>query len=417
LIEACAATPSPDITLTRSLTLLEAISRRAAYLALLQQYPQALRKVADLMSASSWAADYLTRHPLLLDELLDPRALEAAPDWVDFQSSLSAGLDAIEPDTERQMDLMREAHHTQVFRLLSQDLAGLLTVERLADHLSKLADIMIELAIVAVWRKLPQRHRDAPRFAVVSYGKLGGKELGYASDLDIVFLFDDDDQNAQEIYSRMAQRMNTWLSSATPAGTLFETDLRLRPNGDSGLLVSSLEAFRKYQMEAAWVWEHQALTRARFSAGDAELGAAFEAIRIDVLRKPRELAKLREEVLAMRQKMIDNHTNKSGLFDLKHDRGGLIDVEFIVQFLVLGHSHEHQRLTGNLGNIALLGIAGELGLIPRDLAEQVRDAYREYRRLQHGLRLNGAHYARVDSNSIAGHIAAVRALWQAVLGG
>lgn len=416
LIEACAATPNPDVTLTRSLTLLEAISRRAAYLALLQQYPQALRKVADMMCASSWAADYLTRHPLLLDELLDPRALEAAPDWAHFQNDLAASLDAIEPDTERQMDLMREAHHSQVFRLLTQDLAGLLTVERLADHLSKLADIMLELAIVTVWRKLRQRHRETPRFAVISYGKLGGKELGYASDLDIVFLFDDDEPNAREIYSRLAQRINTWLATSTPAGTLFETDLRLRPNGDAGQLVSTLAAFRRYQMEEAWVWEHQALTRARFSAGDAEIGAAFEAIRVDVLRSPRDLAKLRDEVLAMRQKMIDNHVNRSGLFDLKHDRGGLIDVEFIVQFLVLGHSHQHAQLTGNLGNIALLGIAGELELIPADLARQVRDAYREYRRLQHGLRLNGARYARIDPLSIDAEIRAVRTLWLQVFG-
>jgi glutamate-ammonia-ligase adenylyltransferase len=416
LIEACAATPNPDVTLTRSLTLLDAISRRAAYLALLQQYPHALRKVADLMSASSWAADYLTRHPLLLDDLLDPRTLETAPDWTAFHAQLAASLDAVEPDVERQMDLMREAHHSQVFRQLTQDLAGLLTVERLADHLSKLADIMIELTIATVWRKLRQRHRESPRFAVISYGKLGGKELGYASDLDIVFLYEDDDPNAQETYSRLAQRMNTWLSSATPAGTLFETDLRLRPNGDSGLLVSSLEAFRKYQMESAWVWEHQALTRARFSAGDPQIGAAFEAVRIEVLRQRRDLSKLRDEVLAMRQKMVDTHGNKSDLFDLKHDRGGLIDVEFIVQFLVLGHSHDHERLTGNLGNIALLGIAGEIGLIPVDLAAKVQVAYREYRRLQHGLRLNNANRARVAPKSIAEHIDAVRALWRTVLG-
>ena len=416
LIEACAATPNPDVTLTRSLVLLDAISRRAAYLALLQQYPHALRKVADLMSASSWAADYLTRHPLLLDDLLDPRTLETAPDWTAFHAQLAANLDAVEPDVERQMDLMREAHHSQVFRLLTQDLAGLLTVERLADHLSKLADIMIELTIVTVWRKLRQRHRESPRFAVISYGKLGGKELGYASDLDIVFLYEDDDPNAQETYSRLAQRMNTWLSSATPAGTLFETDLRLRPNGDSGLLVSSLEAFRKYQVESAWVWEHQALTRARFSAGDPQIGAAFEAVRIEVLRQRRDLARLRDDVLAMRQKMVDTHGNKSELFDLKHDRGGLIDVEFIVQFLVLGHSHDHERLTGNLGNIALLGIAGEIGLIPADLAANVQVAYREYRRLQHGLRLNNANRARVAQESIAEHIDAVRALWRTVLG-
>jgi glutamate-ammonia-ligase adenylyltransferase len=191
------------------------------------------------------------------------------------------------------MDLMREAHHAQVFRLLAQDLAGLLSVEKLSDHLSELADIMLDLACRLVWRKLLKRHRDAPAFAVVAYGKLGGKELGYASDLDIIFLYDDDHPDAPEIYARLAQRINTWISSATPAGILFQTDLRLRPNGESGLLVSSLEAFRQYQMESAWVWEHQALTRARFSAGDAAIGRAFEAIRIEVLRKPRDLGELR----------------------------------------------------------------------------------------------------------------------------
>ncbi|GIK23827.1 MAG: glutamate-ammonia-ligase adenylyltransferase [Betaproteobacteria bacterium] len=414
LIEAAAETPNPDATLARGLDLLEAISRRAAYLALLQQYPQALQKVAQLVGASSWAATYLTRHPVLLDELLDARLLEAAPDWAAFRAQLAQDLDEHEPDTERQMDMMREAHHAQVFRLLAQDLAGLLPLEKLSDHLSELADIMLDLASRLAWRKLLKRHRDAPAFAIVAYGKLGGKELGYASDLDIIFLFEDEHPDAPENYARLAQRINTWISSTTPAGILFQTDLRLRPNGESGLLVSSVEAFRQYQMESAWVWEHQALTRARFSAGDAGIGRKFEAIRIEVLRKPRDLAELKREVRAMREKMAAAHANKSELFDIKHDRGGLIDVEFIVQALVLGHSHEHAELTGNLGNLALLKIAAGLGLIPEDLAERVRDAYRKYRTLQHSLRLNDAQYARVERGTLAREIDGVQELWRTV---
>ncbi len=414
LIEAATKTPEPDATLTRGLDLLEAISRRGAYLALLNQYPQALSKVAQLVGASSWAAEYLTRHPVLLDELLDTRLLEAAPDWPTFASQLAAELEALEPDMERQMDIMREDHHAQVFRLLAQDLAGRLTVERLADHLSQLADIMLAETLRRVWHKIRQRHRDTPRFAVVSYGKLGGKELGYASDLDIIFLFDDESDAAPENYARLAQRMNSWLSSRTSAGILFETDLRLRPNGDAGLLVSSVAAFRKYQMESAWVWEHQALTRARFSAGDAALGEQFEAIRIEVLRKRRDLAELAREVLAMRERMRAAHGGKSELFDLKHDSGGLIDVEFMVQYLVLGYAADHASLTANVGNIALLRIAGELGLIAPDLASRVADAYREYRHLQHRLRLNSAGPARVDRASVARRIEDVETLWRRV---
>jgi len=415
VVEAAAATPMPDETLARCLNLLETISRRGAYLALLQQYPQALKRVADLMSASRWAAQYLTRHPILLDELLDERHLDTEPDWASLAAELAQALDAIEPDMERQMDLMREQHHAQVFRLLTQDIAGKLTVERLADHLSALADLIIELTLPVVWRKIKKRHRDDPRFAVIAYGKLGGKELGYASDLDIVFLFDDDAPEAMEVYSRFAQRINTWLSSQTAAGILFETDLRLRPNGEAGLLVTALDAFRRYQLESAWVWEHQALTRARFCAGDKALGAAFERIRCEVLRQPRDLDTLRREVLAMRQKMRDAHAGKSELFELKHDAGGLIDVEFIIQYLVLGYSHRHPELTANLGNIALLRIAGELGLIPAQLAMRCADAYRLYRRLQHRQRLN-AQPTRVAPGELGDARAPVLALWSHVFG-
>ncbi len=415
VVEAAATTRGADDTLGRCLDLMEAIAGRGAYLALLQQYPQALRRVADLMAASRWASQFLIQHPLLLDELLDARHFESAPDWQAFRRELAAELDAIEPDMERQMDLMRERHHAQVFRLLIQDLAGVLTVEKLADHLSELADIMVDLSLPACWRKMRIRHRDQPQFAVISYGKLGGKELGYASDLDLVFLYDDDAPEAAEVYARLAQRTNTWLSSQTAAGLLFETDLRLRPNGDSGMLVTSLEAFRRYQLESAWVWEHQALTRARFTAGDARIGAAFERIRCEVLRLPRELDALRAEVLAMRRKMRDTHAHRSPLFDLKHDRGGLVDVEFLIQYLVLGHAHAWPQLTANLGNIALLGIAGELGLIPSAPAAACADSYRELRRLQHRQRLNNQ-ASRIDADEAAAVRQPVITLWQTVFG-
>ena len=415
LVEVAAAMPQPDETLARCLTLLETISRRGAYLALLQQYPSALRRVADLMSASRWAADYLTRHPILLDELLDDRHLDEEPDWPAFTAELRAALDAIEPDMEHQMDMMREHHHAQVFRLLTQDIAGKLRVERLADHLSALADNILELTLPLVWRKIKSRHRDDPAFAVIAYGKLGGKELGYASDLDIVFLFDDDAAESMEVYSRLAQRVNTWLSTRTAAGILFETDLRLRPNGDAGLLVTSIEAFRKYQLESAWPWEHQALSRARFAAGDARVGEAFEQIRSEVLRQPRELEKLRDDVVAMRHKMSAAHANKGEDFELKHDPGGLIDVEFIIQYLVLGHAHRYPDLARNLGNIALLHMCGDLGLIPADLAARCSDSYRLFRRLQHRQRLNGQP-SRVAVAEVADARQPVLDLWRAVLG-
>ncbi len=415
LIEAAAATPAPDATWQRGLDFFEAIGRRGAYLALLQQYPQTLTKVAEIIGSSSWAAGYLTRHPILLDEVLDPRLYEIATDWGNFRSELQARVDEVAGDTEREMDILREAHHAQVFRLLAQDIAGLQTVERLADHLTELADIVVKMTLDLCWGKLRNRHphpERPPKFAVIAYGKLGGKELAYGSDLDLVFIHNDPEPDVGELYARLGQRMSTWMSSQTSAGMLFETDYRLRPNGDAGMLVSSIEAFREYQMHKAWAWEHQALTRARFCAGDPELGAQFEAIRIEILRQPRDLARLKEDVLTMRQRMLDSHaSNSEEYFDIKQDPGGLIDVEFIVQYLVLGHARTHERLCGNLGNIALLGIAAELGLIPATLADPVRDTYREFRRMQHAFRLDGISGARVERDAHARRIEAVKALW------
>ena len=415
LARAASGAADPEATLARGVDLVEAIATRAAYLALLAEHPQALERVMRIIGASSWAAQFVTQHPLLLDELLDDRVLHAAPDPKGAGDALRAQLGAHRGDAERRMNLLREAHQAQVFRLLAQDLAGLLSVERLADHLSALADLVLEISLEEVWRDQPRRHRDgAPRFAVVAYGKLGGKELGYASDLDIIFLYDDPAEQAAEVYARLAQRFNNWLTARTPSGQLFDTDLRLRPSGAAGLMVSSVEAFARYQERDAWVWEHQALTRARYSAGDRQVGDAFEAIREGILRKERQPEALRKEILEMREKMHAAHPNSSGLFDVKHDRGGMIDIEFTVQFLVLAHARRFPGLTANLGNIALLRIAGELGLMPPALAEQAGNAYREYRRVQHALRLNGARYARVPPIDVQVHASAVRELWRLI---
>lgn len=243
---------------------------------------------------------------------------------------------------------------------------------------------------------------------------MGGKELGYASDLDIIFLYDDDHPDAQENYSRLAQRINTMLGSYTSSGRLYETDLRLRPNGESGLLVSSIAAFAEYQKEHAWVWEHQALTRARFSAGDMQIGKQFESIRQQVLCQARELPKLRDEILSMRQKMQDGHPNDSGLFDIKHDTGGMVDIEFIVQYIILAHAHQHPQLAENIGNLALLKLAGELGIIPIDIAEHMRNLYRQLRQTQHRMRLNNQTVCRIEPSEI--NVSACKNLWGNLFG-
>ncbi len=396
--------------------LLEAVSRRSAYLALLTEHPPILPRLAHLMGASQWAADYLTRHPILLDELLDARALLAEPDWSAWRVELSRLLAGHHRDAERQMDTLRHFQHAQTFRLLAQDLAGTLTVERLADHLSALADTILAATLAEVWIHMQGPDAPLPRFAIIGYGKLGGKELGYASDLDLVFLFDDADESAEERYTRLSRRLVTWLTSTTPAGQLYDVDLRLRPDGAKGLVSSSLAGFRRYEREQAWTWEHQALTRARFVAGDSAIGAAFEEERNTILRLPRDRAKQIVDIVEMRRRMYSGHPNRTAGFDLKHDPGGMVDVEFAVQHFVLAHAIDHAALTRNLGNIALLGIAGDLDLVPVSIAAAAADAYREYRRLQHQIRLTGAAHARVDPAAQADRRAAVTALWTHVFG-
>ncbi len=418
LLAAAIEQRADDEAMKRFIDLLETICGRSGYLMLLKEYPAALERVLLMLGKARWAAEYLTRHPIVLDELLDGQLLEPTDlrRWADgVREAVAQAVHNDTPDVERQMDIVREAHHAQVFRVLTQDLEGRLTVERVADLLSELADRVLDIALDVVWSQLRQRHRDRPRFAIIGYGKLGGKELGYASDLDLVFVHEDNDEQAQPAYSLLAQRLAGWLSTRTAAGLLFEIDLRLRPNGNAGLLVTSLKSFIDYQRESAWVWEHQALSRARFCAGDPDIGARFEQTRRELLAQPRDPAKLRVEVLAMRQKMHDGHPNKTDRFDLKHDRGGMVDIEFVVQYLVLAHSHRYADLLDNVGNIALLRRAGAHGLIDRNLAARCADAYRRYRQLQHEKRLNEIEYARVDPQVVAGERDSVRALWDAVL--
>ena len=408
----------PDQHFARFAQLADVIAGRNTYIALLNQFPQAFDKVMRMLAASRWATGYLVRHPILLDELLDQRLLEHEPDWPSWSRVVRQQLAEADGDQERQMNLLRDAHHAQVFRLLVADLDGRLTVERLADHLSALADATLMLAIEYAWRALPRRHRDVPRFAVIGYGKLGGKELGYESDLDLIFLYDDEDPAAAEVYLLFARRLMTWLSAHTSSGKLFEIDLRLRPDGNTGLLVSPFEAFARYQRNedglGAWPWEHQALTRARYSAGDPEIGERFEAERTRILMQRRDKQKLCTDVLQMRTRMLDGHPNPTALFDVKHDRGGMVDVEFIVQFMVLAHAHQHPELVRNAGNIALLQIAGGLQLIEAELAGEVADAYRTFRSIQHRLRLNGAERARVVREEVEREAAVVTRLWNSV---
>jgi len=416
LLDTARALPNPDATFERILNVVDSIGRRESYLALLLEYPNATAALARLASASPWAADYLARHPVLLDELINPQGGSDEPDWPRLREALRTSLDEHIDNTERQMDILRHFKQTQTLRLLALDLAGTLSLETLSDHLSDLAGAVLEEVLRLAWKALRTRHREQPRFAIIGFGKLGGKELGYASDLDVIFLYDDDDAAAPETYARLAQRINTWLTSATSAGVLYETDLRLRPDGAAGLLVSHIDAFRDYEFEKAWVWEHQALTRARFVAGDPEIGARLERVRTEVLCRQRELAALAGEILSMRDRMRDAHPNASGLFDLKHDRGGIVDVEFVVQFLVLGHAHRHPGLTRNVGNLALLKLAAGLGLLPDELATGAHAAYREFRRLQHAMRLQGERFARVDPAVVAQHAKAVQQLWTWVFG-
>ena len=412
LLDSTSKSTNPELALTRFLEFIDTISRHTSYLALLCEHPETLNPLSNIFSASHWVSTYLMRHPILLDELLNARILTEKPDWSILASQLQEQLhNCPDNDTESKMDILRHFQHAQVFRLAVQDLASSWTVEALSDQLSFLADTVIEAAFTQVWQNLKNKHCDTPGIAVIGYGKLGGKELGYASDLDLVYLYQDQHPDAVETYSRFMRRFNTWISGNTGAGDLYQIDLRLRPNGEAGLLVTSFEAFSDYQHKQAWIWEHQALTRARFICGDPKIGAQFEALREEILTIPKDTDLLRNEIINMRERIEQTHP--ASLKDVKYARGGIVDVEFIVQYLILQHSGKHRDLLYNYGNIALLSIAANHGLINEQLAEKSRLAYRYYRQIQHQMNLRDQILDETDE-CLMKHYQSVKTLWQQV---
>ncbi len=415
---------SADVVLERYLQLLEVVIGRPTYVALLNQYPEAAERVGKMLAISRWAGEYIAQHPLVLDELVDMRAVRidnyTPVDTTDWVRKVTMQLEEAADDKERQLNLLRDAHHSAMFHLLLADLEGRLTVERLADQLSALADAVLTVVMRLAWEAVPTRHCESPKFAVIGYGKLGGKELGYASDLDLIFLYDDEDPAAEMNYIKLVRRMISWMTLQTSSGILFDVDMRLRPNGENGLVVSSMEMFRRYQRNSdgngAWFWEHQALTRARFCAGDPVVGQAFEKERKYILTQERNREDVAREVIEMRRKMLEGHPNSTERFDVKHDRGGMVDVEFIVQMLVLTFSRTHPELTNNFGNILLLEMAAGLGLIDEELSQKCIKAYRHYRNIQREIRLSRGIDARVrvDLETVEDDRNNVLRLWREV---
>lgn len=404
-----------DQNLGRALDLLETVAGRGAYLALMEEHPVTLKKMVELCASSAWAAAYLTANPILLDELIDDAGLWQEFDPTVFAHALAQELAHANGDVERQMDVLRHFRHRQLFRFLVLDLAGRLPLQTLAHGLTKLAEVILQAVLPLAWARVPGQHDATVRFAIIGYGKLGAQELGYASDLDMVFLYDDTTPDAGEWYARLAQRIISWLTAFTPAGILYDTDLRLRPDGASGLLVSNVAAFRDYQMAHAWTWEHQAITRARFVAGDARIGTQFDEIRREALQLARPAGSLLSDVLEMRQRIHQAHPNHSGLFDLKHDPGGMLDVEFMVQYLVLRWSAHYPALMDNVGCVALLARAARYGLLEEQAAGAVGAAWQTYWHRQHALRLKGADQAQVPVEEVQPLVNAVLGLWSRLM--
>ena len=410
---------------------LEPLLRRENYLALLVERPEVHRRLLRLLGMARWPMQYLMRHPGVIDELADQRLLhqrfDAAAFTAELQEREAGWRRSGEDDEERLLDTLRHAHHAEVFRTLVRDVEGELSVEEVADDLSALADAVLAITLRWAWARLKQRHRSEPGVAVIAYGKLGGKELGYGSDLDVVFLYDDssgaadtsddDQQRAQEIYGAFVRKVITWLTLRTSAGELFDIDTALRPNGSSGLLVTSVTAFDRYQVgrggNTAWTWEHQALTRARFAAGVPSVAAHFEATRRAVLTTPRDHAALRDEVRSMREKVRKARPVPADVFDVKHSPGGMMDVEFAVQYLVLTQGTAHPTLLDNAGNIALLQRAEAVGLVPVGVGQAAADAYRDLRRVQHQARLDEKP-TQFAPELLAQQQQAVQTLWKSV---
>ena len=435
LLGAAGQHEQPDATLQRLLALIESIARRSAYLALLVENPMALSQLVRLCGASPYIAELLTRSPHLLDELLDPRTLYNPPPREEFENELRQRLMVIEnDDLEAQMDVLRHARQAAVLRVAAADVMEAVPLMVVSDHLTDIAELILDASMTIAWHHLVARHGRPmcgseqvcdTGFAIIAYGKLGGIELGYGSDLDVVFLHSSESEglatNGEKpvenavFYARLAQRIIHILTARTPSGILYEVDTRLRPSGASGLLVSGVDAFRNYQESEAWTWEHQALVRARVVAGDPAIAEAFGTIRRAILSRQRDPAMLRREVREMREKMRGHLvTGNVGQFDLKQGSGGIADIEFMVQYGVLAWSHDHPALLDWTDNIRLLEGFAAAGLMRREDVQLLSDAYRAFRAQVHRLTLQ-ALPAVVEASLFSDYRQQVQRLWNELM--
>jgi glutamate-ammonia-ligase adenylyltransferase len=417
--------------LRRILDLLKAIEGRVSYLALLLENPESLVHLVRLVSASSLLATFLARHPLLLDELLDPRTLYSPPSRESLQKEICQRLERLPDDLELQMEELRVFKQVNVLRVAAADVTEVLALMRVSDHLSDIAEVALGEVLEVAWKHLSTKHglpvcelsggeSTGKGFAVIAYGKLGGLELGYDSDLDLVFLHAGAQGHTREsdrpienslFFARLGQRVIHILTATTRVGTLYETDMRLRPSGSSGILVSHVEGFRDYQLNEAWTWEHQALIRARAVGGDSRLMQRFEQIRKEALAVPRDTEKLRDEVFQMRRRMRrELLKTQPDVFDLKQSAGGIVDIEFLVQYLVLLKSHQYPQLLEWTDNVRLIQTLLETGVIDEFSAHQLKHAYLIYRAMAHRLGLQ-QQPARVPLRRVHRLQQAVNRIW------
>ena len=400
---------NPDETLQRLLTLFSAVAGRNVYLALLAENPVALAQLIKLSSSSPWIGDYLALYPILFDELLDAHSLYEPLCKADLLLQLDFTLQRVDcDDLEALMIALRQFKQVNVLRIAAADIMGVIPLMVVSDYLTYLAESIVETVLKHAWKALVEKHGyppecddENPRFAILGFGKFGGIELGYGSDLDMVFLYDCADINAltngekpipsSQFYVRLGQKIRHILDTKLLAGELYEVDLRLRPNGDSGSLVTLLNSYETYLTQQAWTWELQALVRSRFIAGDQHIEQSFLAIRKRVLSLPRELGVLKTEVGDMRKKMRDTLATKSAdTFDLKQSAGGIVDIEFIVQFGVLSMAHQApEKITQYTDNIRLIDCLHAQGFISKELGDSLKIAYCAYRDTGHKRVLQG----------------------------
>ena len=422
----------PLTALRRLADLIRAVERRTSYLALLLEYPAALTHLVKLADASPWIASLLAQHPVLLDELLDPRTLYRPPSRQMLEAEIKRRLSsAPAEDLEAQIESLCIFKQSNVLRVAAADVSGRMPLMRVSDYLSDTAEVAINAGVDLAWRHLVDRHgRPDCRldevacergFGVIAYGKLGGLELGYGSDLDLVFLHAGVDgqtcggphpiDNAQ-FFNRLGQRVIHLLTSHTRAGRVYEIDMRLRPSGISGVLVQHVEAFRDYQLNHAWTWEHQALIKARPVCGERLITSRFDAIRAAVLSRPRPRAKLHAEVADMRERMrADLNRPDPVLFDLKQDPGGIVDIEFLVQYLVLAHAHRYPELVRWTDNVRLIQTLIGSAVLNEYTAHVLKHAYLIYRAAAHQLGLQEKP-ARVPAEKFERLRQRIRQIWE-----